>query len=548
MENEKKTSNQSLREQWKKLSPLEKKIANFLALHLSALSTPQFASLLEVENQKVEKALRRLMKKKWILLNPDLSGELSFYQLSNEDLVQGVRQHLSEVAKKKIHTTIFVYLNSLEDPENQAFALAYHAGGAALKSEAYHWNLHCGDFFYQKDDFSMALQYFLQAETFLAKLRSDPEIDFKQHSIDLVLKMTQCYLYTKNYLASLETLDHFLDKHRSLTKPEILELQFRRVQFLTLLSRFEEADEIYQKLLLKKDPKNREFLQSWALVLIERGRYEKALEAFQLIKKEFAHEQDAFTQSMLEISLCQVYSYLGMKSEANASLTRVKELLGDEALVSMSPYFELLRGKFLCIDAQFSEALQAFSLAANGFESFQDSYGKVETLLAMSVPLIENQLIYQASQILQLISEWQELGAYPTLQLTLRLRRMVLAAFSGDWVEEDIESVLQEAKGMGRREDWLKFWFHLALAAQKNKHNDLFKGFLKNTQRVVDAIESELSEKIKACFRTRPDIARFYRLLDFEKPRVELKITAKKIKPQGETPAEEASLAPPRKR
>lgn len=530
---------------WGKLVPLQKKIVKFLALHIGGLSDQQLADLCETSFEKVQKSLLRLEKKTWVVL---VEADPNKYSLKEEALNELVSQSLSEATKKKIHTQLFVQFVSLEERQSHAFALAYHASEAQLKAEAYQWNLFCGDHFYQENDYSMALQYFLQAETYLLKLRSDPSIDFRQHSIDLILKISQCYLLTKNYLQSLESLENFLAKHQSLNKSETLELEFRKAQILTLLSRFEEAEQVYQKLLLKKEPNNREFLQAWALVLIERAHYEKALEVFLRIKKIYAGEMDSFTQSMMEISLCQTYSYLGMKPEANASLFRVKEFLGDEALVSMSPYFELLRGKFLCIDGQFSEALHAFSLAANGFESFNDSYGKAETLLAMSVPLIENQLIHQASQILQLISEWEELDAYPTLFLTLKLRRMVLSAFSGEWVEEDIQTVSQESQGIGRKEDWLKFWFHLALAAQKNKLSDLFEAFLENTRRIIEEIESELSQKILERFRTRPDIARFYRLINIDKSRDLAKITAQKIKPEGESPAEEASLAPPRRR
>jgi hypothetical protein len=188
--------------------------------------------------------------------------------------------------------------------------------------------------------------------------------------------------------------------------------------------------------------------------------------------------------------------------------------------------------------------LRFFEEAAQGFEKLGDVNGKVEVLLSMSAPLLEHNLVKEADEIVQMLSRWPELKKFPALQHSIHLRRLAIGAFSGTWVKSDIAMVSQDVFSMGRTEDWLQFWFHLALAGQRISNLEFFNIFIQKARSIVTSISSRLEPGPREYFLKRPDIARILRLSEEAAEPLEQRVRAQKTL-EAEGPAEAATLAPP---
>ena len=122
------------------------------------------------------------------------------------------------------------------------------------------------------------------------------------------------------------------------------------------------------------------------------------------------------------------------------------------------------------------------------------------------------------------------------------LRRLALSAFSGKLSTQDLQFLSTDETTRGRTEDWLQLWFHLALASQKLKTDDLFELFITKSKDLAQGIAERLSEEQKTKFFLRPDVARVLRLAEGGGEEGQVK-AVEALSEEG--PAEAATLAPP---
>jgi tetratricopeptide (TPR) repeat protein len=282
--------------------------------------------------------------------------------------------------------------------------------------------------------------------------------------------------------------------------------------------------------------------QNFGNALMEQAKYAQALKIFEECKKKMGVNTQPLELAAITISLAQVYNSLGMSEKSSAHLHEVKALVKKHGLDLLWPYLNLLEGKFEIIQGHLGTAFRLLGKAAVDFEASGDLPGKIEVLLSITAPLLEHQLVQEAQGFVQQLSAWEEIKQYPALEHSIQLRRLAFSAFLGRWVKQDVDLVLQDSAEVGRTEDWLQFWFHLSLAAQRIHNSDLAKQFSDKAKTIADRISKSLTAKEKEFFLRRPDIARMFRLT--ESSETTQKVRAKRVLPT-HIPADAAELAPP---
>ncbi len=286
--------------------------------------------------------------------------------------------------------------------------------------------------------------------------------------------------------------------------------------------------------------------QNLGSALIEAGKYREALELFLDCRGVLGEEGDPLEKAIADLHLARIYNALGMAAESSGLLEEARQLLALHHFESLQPYLKLNEGRFELIQGRFGSAFRIFEEAAGEFEAVGDLAGKIEVLLALSAPLLEHMLLKEAQELIAQLIAWEDLVKYPALQHAIRLRRLALGAFSGEWVQEDITLLLKGAGEVGRFEDWLRFWFHLSLAAGRIGNSELRDTFLGLAKAFADRVASDLTPAQRENFMLRPDIARLRRLTRAKTPTAPEApaVRARRSLPTMDS-AEAASVAPP---
>lgn len=288
--------------------------------------------------------------------------------------------------------------------------------------------------------------------------------------------------------------------------------EFRLLECLSDLARqvgdYEEAEK-YLRALLKQcqDPFFKEKIAlELSQVLMEQSRY---TEARSLIKEYWIEEaKTPFERVLKNFRLKQIANALGQFFPQEEALQKDWEALNQGEKNFLKPYDHFLEGQASCLRGRYDEGQGYFKQASQLFGEREEILGQVEALLALTQPLMEFGLHAQASKILEDIFAWGELQSLPALAHSLKLRRVALSAFYGEPHGEDFESLKQALHQRGRREDWLKFWFHLSLAARQKGQEDFFKAFILQARSLLLQTAESLNESDRQSFLNRPDFRR----------------------------------------
>lgn len=486
------------------LSETEITLASGLLLHRSWGQSEFWSKVSSLPLGEVQTILRRWYEQGYVELRDDVE-----YRLSQKGWEQAPSKEVMKEAFS-IHSKIYQALLEFPHVEKTEGWLAYHAALAQLAVPAYSWNVRCGEHRREARDFATALQYFDCALEF-------SESDFKTAYV-LGLKAFTL-LEQSRFEECLQILAlAYVTAERIPWEDFSFEYLLLLAQVSTQLGRYSEAEEHLQILRNKLRAKGfwqEELKQSQALgrIWLEQGRYREALDIFEYGKEGFMASQARFQALIAEFHIIQALHLLGRTREASTRLRILQEQLQTEGESNfLNPFLDLLRGKFEVTLGSFTRALRILEKAAQGFEVTGDVQGKVEVLLTMSAPLLEHHLIEEARRVLELLSDWPDLKNMPTVEHSVALRRLALSAFAGDLDRKDLFLMEQSPREHGRMEDWLLFWFHLALAARRSGHAEFFKMFLSRAQQVVHTLMSYLSEADVEFFLKRPDVARIVRL------------------------------------
>lgn len=405
----------------------------------------------------------------------------------------------------------------------------------------YRWNIMAGKLLEARGEPTHAPEYFSHA------LRCADKDFKKAYATGLLAK---AWASLSSFDKSLDTLREALVLAEKIDWPDFVQDYCLLLAQLTgRLGRYGETESYLRKALsiLKGRGFASAYLQgqlNLGTILLEQARYGEALSLFSDCEAQLKKKGESFEQAMAAISLAQTYNGLGMTRKTVVTLKRVKDLLGPEKLEILKPYLRLLEGKFDFNQGRIAGGLRKLEEAAHDFEKMGDISGKVEVLLSMSAPFLEHDLIKEAHGIIDLLADWKELKNYPALEHSVHLRRLALGAFTGTWVQEDVDLVAQDFSVLGSREDWLQFWFHMALAGKKIRNTEFFEVFITQARAIVESIAQGLEESQRASFLKRPDIVRVLRLAEAMPSEEEPSVEAERAGP-AEGPAEAASLAPP---
>ncbi len=465
------------------------------------------------------------------------------YRLSQKGLAQLAFKE-DQLEPLSIHAKIYQSLLEFPQLEKREAWLAYHAALAKLAVPAYSWNVCGGERCRESRDFATALQYFDCALEFA-------QSDFKTAYVLGLKALT--LLEQSRFDEALKVLYLAYQSAEQVPWEDFtLEYLLLLAQVSTQLGRYVEAERFFQILrgkLREKGFWREELQQSQALgrIWLEQGRYREALDIFEYGKEGFEKAQARFHELIAELHIIQALHLLGRTREASTRLRVLQARLqqGDVPHV-LQPFFDLLRGKFEVTLGSLTRALRILEKAAQGFEATGDVQGKVEVLLTMSAPLLEHQWIEEAGRVLDLLSDWPDLKNMPTVEHSVALRRLALAAFAGDLHQKDLSLMEQSPREHGRMEDWLLFWFHLALAARRSGQEQFFKLFLNRARQVIATLRGYLLESDVECFLKRPDVARILRLASDGVAQVSQSLSGERNALE-QAMAEPAIIAPPKK-
>ena len=488
------------------LEPIEKTILLSLILHPGWMSLAFLKSTSSVPEAQVEQALQKFESLKYIRK----SKEAPYYW--QWDLPESSEAFLSLATQQEIlsiHQKLFNYIRSLPNVLSYMDMLLFHALRGALKTWAFCYSLLLAEACVEDNALEEGLELFEQARSFA-------ETPFKQVYLESEIASLLFRLGKLDQAA--EAWTQALGKAESISwTPLAVTCALSLANLYSHEGCFSLAENFYRRSLSffdeSSDPHlERQTQQNLASSLIEQGRYNEALEI--LTKLSQIEESSSFEKVAIGMHQVRVYNALGNFTKARSHLEVIEEKILEGQLERLKPYIGFLRGRFELAQGHFVEAFRYLGEAAHGFEEADDLPGKIDVLLALSSVLLENSLLREAHQLVGEISAWQELAAYPALEQAIRLRRLTLSAFSGQWVQNDIDLLNPQAEKTGRQEDWLQFWFHLGLAALRIDNDKLADSFFKRAKNILDRITARLSAEQLAGFRQRPEIARLFRLLE----------------------------------
>ena len=406
---------------------------------------------------------------------------------------------------------------------------------------AYCWNLLAGGAYEQNQQWATAQAYFERCFDFA-------QSPFKKaYALGM---LGECLLQQGRYPKAFECLQEAYRLAQEIPWPEFQQnYGLGLAQVLCHLGLYREAEQYFQEGLkrLQEIGSEREWVsqcQNLGVAYLEQARYAEAQDLFEQALEKYREQEDLLGQITSKIGLVQIFISLGKGKEVLALIEEVEGFLPELPGPIWQPLLKLLIAKFHFTQGNRNKALRILEEAAQGFEEVGDLNGKVEVLLAMSAPLLEYNMIEDAQSLINILGSWDELKRYPALQHSIQLRRLAIGAFSGRWNQEDIPLASQDALKVGRTEDWLQFWFHMALASQKLEDPQFFRHFIGQARQLTEAVGEQLEEGTRESFFQRPDIARILRLSEEKKAVAEARVQARRGL-EAEGPAEAATLAPP---
>lgn len=430
-----------------------KTLLQILSVHPAWLSEAQLQNLSGLKLKGFKKHLEPLQKLSWVKRGEQFLDRLA---LDNSAVQNFILENLADAERQKIHTQCFELFLTEERWPFRPTWLAFHSDGAGAGLAAYPWQLAAGDGYRGYGDLEKAMAYYQKAMQTALLLKEDSARAAKSLS------------------------------------PEELLLSQQHVATLSL----------------------------------ERAEYEAALPWFQ----DLAAQQQALELPALGAYLGCFRAHLGLgqvqvaqqlwQQLKNAFEQKDAQSMEDKQTLQWRALFSLLEGQLQLLSGERSQALAGLQQAAHGFAKAGDLSGKIEVLLNLTAPLIELGLWQEAKKLLDPVATWPELQAVPSLAQSFYLRQRAVQAF-----EElpSLDFILWEFSGeatghknnlptLGRPEDWLKFYFHLSLAAQSAQDRELFQFCLKRAQQITQQLMGKFSPKAQQSFQTRPDIARILRL------------------------------------
>lgn len=517
---------------------IEQDVLKVMALHETWMRPQFLKSVLGISLKDLRLVLNKLKKKKTIKESPDSKDLFCF---ADSEVRKKIIEKLAAKKKGKLHQKIFKNLTDYPDTENWEAWLAFHAASGKLSTPAFSWNIRSGDSWGQKENPAQALAYYDCALEFA-------ETDFKKAYV-LGLK-AEAQAALGNFTDCLNLTKEALKVSKQVPWDDfILDYNLNLAQLYSHLGKYHQAEEFYQGAL--KILKDKGYQQAWLMhyqglgrALLEQAKYPQARTVFEECLKVYQEQKDEFNVQLMEINLAQVDHLSGNTLEASKKLKEIKEGLSKDKMKILSPFIRLLEGKFEITLGGMGGALRILEEAAQGFEEIGDINGKVEVLLTMSAPFLEHYLIQEAWDVINLLANWSELKNYPALEHSIRLRRLALATFAGNLNLEDLALMKENEFAVGRAEDWLQFYFHLALAGRQPGNEEFFQTFIQKAKDLAIEMADHLGGEFKKNFLKRPDVARIFRLSEEKLTRPEPAVKARRdIEMEG--PAEPGTLAPP---
>lgn len=520
-----------------KLKPEEAALLRVWGVHPSWLNRAALSAVAGQSPARVGGLLKKFSDRGWI--EPSITSPPRYF-LKKPVLGELSLQGLSPTESKKLHQCLFSFIESQNDWPFRETWLAYHANGADLSSRAFCWNILAGESYEQRGQWETAQAYY----GYGLKLARD---DFQRSYLKGIIGET--YLQQKQFpqaWSSLKEAETLAEKIPWSEFQQNFNLSLGRL--LSLLGRYAQGEEYYRKALkvtgergLEEEGARVRF--QLGICYLEQASYGEAETIFLELDDYYQKAGDVLGRMGTYLSLLQIHIALNRVRAAYALMEQSRQVLGELPAPLWEPLFQLLVAKLHTTQGRLDSALRILEEAAQGFEANGDLPGKVEVLLAMSAPMLEYGLIAEAQRIMDLLGKSADLGGSPALQHSIQLRRMAVSAFSGKWVEEDFALAGRSELQAGRTEDWLLFWFHLALAARNYPDPKFFNYFIGKARELATRISGQLEKSSAESFLQRPDVARIFRLSE------EGRVASAAVSARRETgavgPAEAATLAPP---
>lgn len=511
-------------------------ILQVMQLHPSWVTPAMVAAVAGVSPEKVQDILRHWLVKDYVARDTAPSER---YLLRFRSLGEAALQDLSEEERRDWHQRCFQFLKSQHDWLFLAIWLAWHGAEGGRARQAFGANLMAAEFFEIQGQTQVA-QAYLQ--------RALPFADEPFRRAYCLYRLGEVSLQGRDDALALDRFQASLEEAKSIPWSELEVMASRRLaDLLKYLGRYAEAETHFRQVLeaqLYHEIEEAVLRLALGHCLIEQAKYSEAGKLFLELEQHHPLTTDPEFLMAIRLGRLQVDMGLGKFAEATPKLSALQGQLDAETSPLWQPILLLLKGRILILEGQINEALKVLEAAAGAFEANQDIYGKVEVLLAMSAPLLEHNLVTEAEKILNLLSGWRELPEIPALDHSVRLRRLALAAFHGPYRKEDLTLAHQDPFSFGRMEDWLQFWFHLALAGMTRKDPSFFKQFIGKALDITKTVASRLSESDRQSFLRRPDVARIFRLSGESDFAESQKIKADRGSETSEA-VEAATLAPP---
>jgi tetratricopeptide (TPR) repeat protein len=521
-----------------KLMPAEAGLLQVWGLHPSWLNDAALAAASGQSPARVGSALKRFSQWGWV--EASISAPARYF-LKEGAFGEIATQRLGPEEKQGIHRRLFSFFKDQVHWPYRETWLAYHASHGGLSREAFCWNILAGESYEARGQWDAAWNYF----SYALGLAQD---DFQRAYLKGILGET-CLTQKKfpQAWSALQEAKALAEKIPWLEFQQNFNLSLG--QLLSHLGRYRSSEVYYLQTLkvmkLRGLEEERYKVQfQLGMSYLEQARYGEAEKIFSELKKYYSDTGDALGSMGVQLGLLQIFIALGRVQATMDLMEDTGRVLRALPESLWQPLFKLLIAKFYSTQGRLGQALKILEEAARGFEANGDLPGKVEVLLAMSAPMLEYGLIQDAQKIMELLGSWPGLDQSPALQHSIQLRRMAVSAFSGKWVEKDFALAGQNALEVGRTEDWLLFWFHLALASKNFSETKFFNYFIGKARELAQKI-SEQSDAVSAkSFLQRPDVARIFRLSEERKAGLAAAVSARR-ETGVEGPAEAATLAPP---
>lgn len=524
----------------KELNPNEIGLLQCLGIHSSWITVEFLEALAGTSGKEIEEMLSNFEKFEWVVDSQWLPGK---WLLKWSELGSYFLKFLSQEEKRELHRKSFYFLLGKKDWLFRSTWLAYHAGQAEMKTEAYSWYIQASQVFSAQGGWETASSLAYRALNFC-------DSDFKRAYGHMMIG--DALLAQGKYESSLRYFRKAMSLAESIPWADFVQVcSLKAGELSSFMGNYSDAQVLFQKALpFLKDPAKRDerisTKQQLGMCFLEQAKYPEALQVYGDLEKETQKKSDPMAGINSKIAVLQVQIALGKGREALKLLEEIDSSVRDDSFSFLVPLLDLLRGKLYLTQGNLALAMGLLEEAGKGFEAQKDINGKVEVLLAMSAPLLELNFIQEAHDLIDHLAQWDNLKLIPSLRHSIQLRRLAIGAFLGKMVEEDLRLLRRESQRVGRAEDWFQFWFHLALAGQSRKDKSFFNEFIARAKQLAQGVADRLDPGDRETFLQRYDIKRIYRLS--EEPGGPQKVQIKGRRSEGAGgPADAATLAPPTK-